>query len=1346
MKLIRHLLIMIVIAASFLINFQSDAQEKASMWVTAFYPIFWDGWEVQKKIDYTAFTHLITFTTEVSATTPYFREMPGTADSGYFDGNGRLKAMVDSCHKHGVKALFCVAGLGGTSMANASAMYSDPTKRTEYIHYVLGKNGWAKRRNFDGVDFDFEYPSWSGTDSAGFRAFVRQVRDTLDTWNPRGLLTFDIVADVHKAWTGDVALFNSDKVDQLNMMMYGMSAGSSVVGHSSPLYQPKSQYPNYNGSSWFNNPYNQGMTAWIKAGINRKKLGVLIPFEMEKTTGVDGIGQTRTSAFQFVNYSEVVAKLAQYPSGYKWDSEAMVPSLGFTENGTKYFYTFENPASIKLKIQAAKDSGIGGIGIWELGRGYVPGATPPDQLLQTVKTEMNLGGVVTPPDPPTLATPANNATNQALSSTLTWNLSTGATSYQLQVSTSSSFTTIVVNQSNITTTSQIVSGLTNGSTYYWRVNATNNGGTSTWSNPSFNFTTLNSAPATPSLSTPATGSINIATNPTLSWNAVSGATSYCLHVSSNSMFSDTVFTNSSIATTSQQLSGLNNNTTYFWRVSAANSVGSSGWSNPVFSFTTLGNVPVSPTLLSPTNGSTGNSTNPILSWNASSGATSYQLHVSNNSAFSDTVFNNASISTTSQQLSGLNNNITYYWRVSAKNSAGSSGWSNPVFSFITLGNAPVTPTLLSPTNGSTGNSINPILSWNASGDATSYQLYVSSSSTFTDTVYSNTNILTTSQQLQGLKNSTIYYWKVSATNSVGNSGWANTWSFNTDSVRNNPENGNKIILYDDSLKSPWTNASWSSTVTYPSAEQIFTGSSSIKANSSAWGALRLLSGTWTTPLNTDVLSSDSLRLSVFNTTSGLSVRIYLENVASQTFPQIVINNLPINQWQIISIPTAQLNPDGFNVNFVTIQNFTSGTQAFFVDDLRFKVKESLTAPVLLSPTNASINQPTSITFSWNATPNAVRYHLQLAKDSNFTSLMFNDSSLTLTTQSVQGLINGTNYFWRVRAVSGSLQSIFSNTFSFLTMNSKPKFDFDRFSLDFGKVIIGTIKKDSITVTNTGTISVNISKTQSTSSDFLVNPTNFQLEPGAKQKMYIKFSPTLKTLRTGLVFAISESDTIRDTVSVRGTGVNKPRNFRNPGTVTLTSAKGVTSATDSFYVHNDGEVDLVIDQILSNRSNIVVYPNNLIIAPYDSQCVYVSAVISESKVDSSFIIFTDNSIKSPDSMQVKVLSMTEVGQDETISRFSVQQNYPNPFNPSTTIAYTLVEQCHVSIKIFDVLGQEVTTLVDEVQGHGEKNIIWNSTDKNGALLPSGIYFYRITINSGELNRTTFSETRKMILMK
>jgi len=81
-----------------------------------------------------------------------------------------------------------------------------------------------------------------------------------------------------------------------------------------------------------------------------------------------------------------------------------------------------------------------------------------------------------------------------------------------------------------------------------------------------------------------------------------------------------------------------------------------------------------------------------------------------------------------------------------------------------------------------------------------------------------------------------------------------------------------------------------------------------------------------------------------------------------------------------------------------------------------------------------------------------------------------------------------------------------------------------------------------------------------------------------------------------------------------------------------------------------------------------------------------------------------------------------------------QNYPNPFNPSTKIKYQIPELSFVTIKVYDVLGKEVTTLINEEKPAGSYEVEFDAS-----RLPSGVYFYRLQAGS-------FIETKKMILLR
>jgi hypothetical protein len=104
----------------------------------------------------------------------------------------------------------------------------------------------------------------------------------------------------------------------------------------------------------------------------------------------------------------------------------------------------------------------------------------------------------------------------------------------------------------------------------------------------------------------------------------------------------------------------------------------------------------------------------------------------------------------------------------------------------------------------------------------------------------------------------------------------------------------------------------------------------------------------------------------------------------------------------------------------------------------------------------------------------------------------------------------------------------------------------------------------------------------------------------------------------------------------------------------------------------------------------------------------------------------------------------VGVEDEISlptKFSLEQNYPNPFNPTTSIQYAIASRQFVTLKVFDVLGNEIETLVNEEKPVGTYELNWNATN-----LPSGVYFYQLKVYSANRGATSFVATKKMILLR
>jgi len=108
------------------------------------------------------------------------------------------------------------------------------------------------------------------------------------------------------------------------------------------------------------------------------------------------------------------------------------------------------------------------------------------------------------------------------------------------------------------------------------------------------------------------------------------------------------------------------------------------------------------------------------------------------------------------------------------------------------------------------------------------------------------------------------------------------------------------------------------------------------------------------------------------------------------------------------------------------------------------------------------------------------------------------------------------------------------------------------------------------------------------------------------------------------------------------------------------------------------------------------------------------------------------------------SVREV-EGEIPGEFALGQNYPNPFNPTTTVRYTLPTASAVTLTVYNMLGQKVATLADEVQGAGTFEAVWDGRSAAGSAVASGVYMLRIDARPTD-GKAGFNAVRKMVLMK
>lgn len=185
--------------------------------------------------------------------------------------------------------------------------------------------------------------------------------------------------------------------------------------------------------------------------------------------------------------------------------------------------------------------------------------------------------------------------------------------------------------------------------------------------------------------------------------------------------------------------------------------------------------PAAPVLVSPANNATGiSASSAAVTWSVAAGATSYIVELFNAPTATTPIQTRTVVSGTTTSFTGLAGTTTYYWRVTAANSGGTT--ASETRSFVTA--ALATPVLTSPTNGATRISRTPTLRWNSTGTLT-YDIQISTDQSFTTGVTGYTASTNSIFVSQTLRSRTRYFWRVRSRNNTSTSTWSATWNFTT---------------------------------------------------------------------------------------------------------------------------------------------------------------------------------------------------------------------------------------------------------------------------------------------------------------------------------------------------------------------------------------------------------------------------------------------------------------------------------------------------------------------------------------------------------------------------------------
>ncbi len=404
---------------------------------------------------------------------------------------------------------------------------------------------------------------------------------------------------------------------------------------------------------------------------------------------------------------------------------------------------------------------------------------------------------------------------------------------------------------------------------------------------------------------------------------------------------------------------------------------------------------------------------------------------------------------------------------------------------------------------------------------------------------------------------------------------------------------------------------------------------------------------------------------------------------------------------------------------VSAQGF--GGQANWSETSKFTtIGPSSEAPLLDSPYNGADNITTNPIIVWHSLIGETFYELQIATDTGFSNLAM-DVGLFDTTYHMGGLNYNTTYYWKVRTIKGGPSGI-SNSFSEVW--------------NFKTIREPIIAPSNLSVTEYDTIVTVIWNDNSN------NESGFIIQRHDGDSTTINLYQTIDT-------AVANSSTFKDSSIVKGStytyrvyafDADTVSDFSNLAEVTIPLPVEMTYFTAAS---NESSVNLIwsTSTELNNkgfeieRKTTGTWERIGFIDGNGNSTKTIKYYFTDDLSKSNYSGKVEYRIKQIDYDGAFIYSkVIEITVDFTVKEYALAQNYPNPFNPTTDIHYEIPNDGLVTLNIFDELGREIKTLVNQYQSKGRYDINFDASK-----LTSGIYFY-------QLQAGNFISTKKMLLLK
>ncbi len=584
--------------------------------------------------------------------------------------------------------------------------------------------------------------------------------------------------------------------------------------------------------------------------------------------------------------------------------------------------------------------------------------------------------------------------------------------------------------------------------------------------------------------------------------------------------------------------------------------------------------------------------------------------------------------------------------------------------------SPGAPALVSPPNGTKNIKENTTLVWRSIDIAHSYDVQVARNQELSSPIVNENVISDTLLDIAGLEPDSTFYWRVRAVSEGGlRSDWSEVWNFSTLGVPSIPE-----------LAKPADGAQ-----NQPTSIEF------------AWFS---------------VIEADDYQLQIATVQDFSTTFADVDNIQDTTYNESGLDIERTYYWRV-----RARNEYGTG-NWSSTWSFTT-------------VKAAPDPPALVYPENDATNVLTTVELSWQESPDAQTYRVQVSKQPDFAATVVNERDITNTSFEVRNLEYSTTYYWRVNATNEGGTGDWSSVWSFTTIIEKPEAPV-LVSPDNAEDLVATfpvLRWDESARAEAFRVQVSVD------SQF----TNLVLDESDIDSTQYTFTEELNGFTTyywrvnaanvggisdwSTVFHFSTGEAVPHAPAL--VGPNDEASNVTDATLLWNSVQRATSYRVQIAQDDDFST-LTVDQ--DDITNTFYKATNL-----EKWTVYYWRVRGVGAGGQGYWSET-RSFETGDIVSVELID------NQIPAQFALGQNYPNPFNPTTTIQFALPTEANVRLEVYNLLGQHVSTIIDgEYYAAGIYEASWDARSAPGIDISSGIYIYRIIAGD-------FVETKKMILMK